>query len=464
MNFIEGDSHPRSWKFDGDDDPDLSDLSYTDYISGDPEMDEAGPDETGQLTVPFDRPNQPDDRRDHLPKLRIPTPYGEVKLLVGIGKGDRVATDLGKQMAPVVAAEGIPFSPGRKVLVFPSGLGVTGLTLGVIHPAVHFDLYDPDLHNARLTEENIEKNYIVTVGNEERIVRNVRPVDEQELLFRNSGTYDGVVYEPQSFIGLDAIAGYIRTAHDALADDGHLFIVTHKKRGGERHRSLVEDTFRTPVSEIYVGRGGYRIYTATKQNRITESTAVGNMITVSVLGKSYPAYTEPGLFSKDGVDHGTRFLLETASEHGFLTRFDRLLDVGCGWGAIGLTAAILHPRGEVVMVDTDTRACRIAGENAARLDLGNVEIIPTASIQSDVRGQFDLILSNPPFHANSSEMIGLLKGIRDKLGYRGNFLMVVEETYAHKFLNFCYEVFGNASVLADSWSGNSRYKILTARK
>ena len=105
--------------------------------------------------------------------------------------------------------------------------------------------------------------------------------------------------------------------------------------------------------------------------------------------------TDAGVFSKGGVDFGSKLLIETMEiKPGY-----RVLDVGCGYGPIGLSAARLANPGVVTMVDVNERAVELARENAKTNNINNVEII-VSDLFEQVRGlTFDCILTNPPIRA-----------------------------------------------------------------
>ena len=173
-------------------------------------------------------------------------------------------------------------------------------------------------------------------------------------------------------------------------------------------------------------------------------------------GHAFSVTTEPSLFSKDKLDEGTRLLLETVD----LKSFRRLLDVGCGWGPIGIAAATLNRDGKVVMTDIDLRATELARRNARDLGLDNrTEVIPTSDLKT-IPGNFDLILSNPPFHQDYGTLIRLFRDSRGLLEKNGKMFVVVEKTYLEKFKSIFQETFGNFSITAN----NEQYFVLEARK
>ena len=113
-------------------------------------------------------------------------------------------------------------------------------------------------------------------------------------------------------------------------------------------------------------------------------------------GRTVEFLTDSGVFSRGHVDFGSRVLVENLPA---LT--GRVLDLGCGYGFLGLAAKLLHPGiGELVLCDVNTRALGLARRNAERLGL------PATILESDgfaaVEGRFDAILTNPPVRAGKA--------------------------------------------------------------
>jgi 16S rRNA (guanine1207-N2)-methyltransferase len=105
--------------------------------------------------------------------------------------------------------------------------------------------------------------------------------------------------------------------------------------------------------------------------------------------------TDAGVFSRDRVDFGSLLLIENME----IPPHARVLDVGCGYGPIGLTAAKLAAAGKVTMIDVNERAANLARRNAERNGIRNVEI-RVSDVYSAVQGEtFDVILTNPPIRA-----------------------------------------------------------------
>jgi 16S rRNA G1207 methylase RsmC len=114
------------------------------------------------------------------------------------------------------------------------------------------------------------------------------------------------------------------------------------------------------------------------------------------------------LFSSHEVDAGTRLLLRTIAESP-LAEAPTVLDVGCGYGAIGVTLAATHPRQRVLMVDRDALAVVYARENAAINDLEHVEAHGSLGYD-DVGDTFGLITMNIPGKAGEPVVRHLLRG------------------------------------------------------
>lgn len=115
-------------------------------------------------------------------------------------------------------------------------------------------------------------------------------------------------------------------------------------------------------------------------------------ITSELLGTSFRFSAAPGLFSSDRVDDGTRLLLED------LPAFEpkRVLDLGCGYGALGLPVAARYPNARCLLVDRDTLAAEYSRRNAATHALSGVEARPSLGYRDLGDERFDWVLCNVP--------------------------------------------------------------------
>jgi len=112
----------------------------------------------------------------------------------------------------------------------------------------------------------------------------------------------------------------------------------------------------------------------------------------TLCGQSLTFHTTWGLFSPREVDAGSRLLLEYLE----VGEDTKSLDVGCGYGALGLTLASLSPAGAVTMVDKDFVAVEYCRKNAALNNLLNTEIILSNGLNQVTQDGFDLVITNLP--------------------------------------------------------------------
>ena len=145
-------------------------------------------------------------------------------------------------------------------------------------------------------------------------------------------------------------------------------------------------------------------------------------------GRSWTFLTDRGVFGRESVDPGTRLLIEAMR----VEAGDRVLDLGCGYGPIGLVAATLALRGRVVMVDVNERAVALARENAARAGLDNVEVYEGDGT-APVRGRtFDVVVMNPPIRSGRDTVRRLLRETREALRPGGRFYLVIRTAQGAK--------------------------------
>ncbi|MBO2945828.1 class I SAM-dependent methyltransferase [Paenibacillus sp. F411] len=116
---------------------------------------------------------------------------------------------------------------------------------------------------------------------------------------------------------------------------------------------------------------------------------------VVLRGTKLSFISDAGVFSKGGIDYGSKVLIEAME----FPAQAKVLDVGCGYGPIGLSAAKLASAGHVTMIDVNSRAVELAKENAALNGIGNVTILES-DLFSSIQGEaFDVVLTNPPIRA-----------------------------------------------------------------
>lgn len=140
-------------------------------------------------------------------------------------------------------------------------------------------------------------------------------------------------------------------------------------------------------------------------------------------GKKFRFTSDAGVFSKGDIDYGSRVLIETM----VIPSNASVLDVGCGYGPIGISAAYLAPEGHVTMVDINSRAVELARENAGQNGIRNVTVM-----ESDVLGalndqKFDVILTNPPIRAGKAVVHQIFEEAFDHLNEGGVLWIVIQK-------------------------------------
>jgi len=144
------------------------------------------------------------------------------------------------------------------------------------------------------------------------------------------------------------------------------------------------------------------------------------IITVELNGQKYQVQTASGTFSPTGLDKGTAVLLEhVPAPRG------TVLDIGCGWGPIAMTAALQNPDSKVYGVEINERSIGLARLNAQALGLENLSISDPDGIEDDL--QFDTIWSNPPIRIGKDALHELLLKWLPRLAPGGEAWMVVQK-------------------------------------
>ena len=188
-------------------------------------------------------------------------------------------------------------------------------------------------------------------------------------------------------------------------------------------------------------------------------SSIGRKEIISDIIRGVPVefIAEPGVFSKSRVDPGTKLLLETM----IIPKEGYVLDLGAGYGVIGITLAKINPKLIVYMVEINRRAVKLCKLNAKRNGVENRVVILQGNLYDPLPKnlRFKTIVSNPPFSAGSEIIEKIVEGAYSRLEGHG-LLQLVAYKGADMLKKRMREIFGNVEVLASK----KGYKVLMSEK
>lgn len=165
----------------------------------------------------------------------------------------------------------------------------------------------------------------------------------------------------------------------------------------------------------------------------------------SLLGNNLVFTSDNGVFSKHTVDYGSRVLIDYVD-------YDRIpagkiLDMGTGYGPIGIAIAKAFPKRQVDMVDVNEVALALAKKNAVANQVDNVKIFGS-NIYDAVSDSYAAIITNPPVRAGKQVVEQMISGARDHLVLDGTLTVVLQKKQgAPSAKKLMTQVFGNCQIL-----------------
>ena len=177
-------------------------------------------------------------------------------------------------------------------------------------------------------------------------------------------------------------------------------------------------------------------------------------LNVQLLGQNMTFLTDAGVFSKKMIDYGSQTLLKCLDFH----KQESVLDVGCGYGTLGLTL-VKAKEVKATLVDINQRALDLARQNADRNQV--LATIFQSNIYQNVEGRFHHIISNPPIRAGKQIVHEVIAGSHAHLLDGGDLTIVIQKKQgAPSAKTKMEEVFGNCEILKK----DKGYYILRSRK
>jgi 16S rRNA (guanine1207-N2)-methyltransferase len=151
--------------------------------------------------------------------------------------------------------------------------------------------------------------------------------------------------------------------------------------------------------------------------------------------------SRPGVFTYGRMDAGARALIEAAE----VRPGDRVVDLGCGTGTVGVLAGLwAEPGGSVTFVDSNLRAAALAEENARANGLTDFRAVAAARLEGLPAGGFDVVLANPPYYAQQGVARLFVEGAKTLLRRGGRLYVVTKQ--ADTVGEIVYEHFGEPAL------------------
>jgi 16S rRNA G1207 methylase RsmC len=157
-------------------------------------------------------------------------------------------------------------------------------------------------------------------------------------------------------------------------------------------------------------------------NESPKSQFIKERFEIEILGEKFVINSGSGLFSLKELDFGTKLLIENAK---IPDESSEILDLGCGYGIVGIAMKRKHQKSKVTMIDVNERAVRLSKQNCEE---NNVEC---TVLKSDIfsnpelkNKRFDVILTNPPFSAGKKVCIEMIKQSHEHLNKNGLFQLI----------------------------------------
>lgn len=151
-------------------------------------------------------------------------------------------------------------------------------------------------------------------------------------------------------------------------------------------------------------------------------------------GVVFTFFSDLGVFSKDKIDYGSRVLVETIIHQG--KKYNNILDVGCGYGFIGIVLGKLN-EASVVFTDVNKRALHLCERNIKENKIKGEIVLSNA--YENITETYDLIVTNPPIRAGKEVVLNIIRDARKHLKEDGELWFVIRKDQGVKSVIKCVE-------------------------
>ena len=178
-------------------------------------------------------------------------------------------------------------------------------------------------------------------------------------------------------------------------------------------------------------------------------------ISAHLRNHNFEFLTASGVFSKKRIDPGTNLLINKS-----LIKPGKILDLGCGYGPVGIAIAKTHPKSDITMSDINERAILLTKKNIKLNNIKNAKAIKS-NLFEKIKSKFDIILLNPPQTAGKKLCFQMIEESYSHLKPNGTFQLVARHNKGGKTLSEKMKlVFGNLKTIAKK----SGYRIYFSKK
>lgn len=182
-----------------------------------------------------------------------------------------------------------------------------------------------------------------------------------------------------------------------------------------------------------------------------------HILDVTVKDVSVRLITDSGVFSKSGLDYGTRILLESIA---LPPDTHDVIDMGCGYGPISIVLAKKHPKMTIYAYDVNERAVELTLKNSQLNGLENVKAQVSFLFDHAIK-EADVVVTNPPIRAGKQTVFALYEGAKKVLKYGGLLYVVIQKKQgAPSSVTKLTELFGSVDIIERSGG----YWVLLAKK
>lgn len=327
-----------------------------------------------------------------------------------------------------------------RILVAQSGYGFLPVILADQAPEGFTVAAETSDRAFQLTQKNLKKN-------------GVENASAQKVSFYNeiNEVFDRIVYAPRGYEPVKLVKNRLSNLIGILSEGGQLFVAGQKTDGINRYKDYL-DSLSGKMEKIDQD-GSQKIYCYTKSgDPVPESFDIETSFEAELLGEKLSFKACEGLFSPHKIDDGTRLLIENIE----VEQGDEVLDLACGYGAIGIFLKKINDV-ELSLSDDNKIATKYAEKNLKANSIEKYNLKNKDCLDGFKDQKFDVMVANPPTHQGSSVTEEMFKQSHQALKEDGKLYLVYNPNM--KFEDDLTEIFEDTEILVDE-----EYRVLKAVK